>query len=205
MLEELLTITNRGDFFHNGSLNITHIEGSEDAITFFVDVSVDGEPDIHPRWQIACSGVREHALSLGYSDEMWLSDNHILLSSHTARTTSIYFHGKCENPASVTGALYERHWELASKWIPFHTFLNSLMQPTKLIAGGGGMLAEGPEPFILAYEEVMQSFGFSTSHLEPKPPRHWNGEEWVEDQSALLVLILQDFFIVAEKFEAKKV
>jgi hypothetical protein len=205
MLEELLAIANRGDFYHNGSLNITHIEGSEYALTFFVDVSVTDATDIHPRWQIICSGVREHSVSLGYSDEMWLSNNHVLLWTHTAPTTSLYFHGTCENAAAVTGALYERHWELARKWIPFHTFLNSLMEPTKLIAGGGGMLADGPEPFILAYEEVMQRFGFSTSHLEPKPPRHWNGEAWVEETAALSVLILEDFFIVAENFEAKKV
>lgn len=205
MLEELLAITNRGDFYLNGSLSITHIEWSELGITFFVDVSVSDAPDIHPRWQIICLGVREHSVSLGYSDQMWLSNNHVLLWSHTAPITSLYFHGTCENAAAVTGALYERHWELAGKWIPFHTFLNSLLGPTKLIAGGGGMLAEGPEPFILAYEEVLQRFGFSTSHLEPKLPTHWNGEAWVEETSALSVLILEDFFIVAEIFEAKKV
>ncbi len=205
MLEELLAITRHGDFAHNGSLNITQIEGSEYEITFFVEVILAGEVNFHPRWQVVCSGVREHSLSLGYSDEMWLSRDHVLLSTHTAPITSLYFHGAAENAAAVTGALYERHWELAGKWIPFDTFLNPIVRLTQLIAGGGGMLAEGPEPFILAYEQVMQTFGFTTSHLEPKPARHWNGEAWVEQQSPLFVLILEDFFIVAENFEAKKV
>ena len=128
-----------------------------------------------------------------------------MLWPHTASRTSIYFHGTCENAAAVTGALYERHWELAGRWIPFYTFLNSRIRLTELIAGGGGMLADGPEPFILAYEEVMQRFGFSTSHLEPKAPRYWNGETWTVEISPLSVLLLEDFFVIAESFVAKVV
>ena len=205
MLDELLAIARRADFENHASLNITRVEGSEYAITFFLDIDANGKLDVHSHWQITCSGVREHSLSLGYSEGIWLSSDHVLLWTHMARTTSLYFHGTCENAAAVSGALYERHWELAGKWIPFYTFLNSRMRLTQLIGGGAGMLADGPEPFILAYEEVLQRFGFATSHLEPKPARHWNGEAWVEEQSALSVLILEDFFIVAEAFSANKV
>lgn len=205
MLEELLAITNLVDFEDYGSLRLTHVEWSEDALTLFLNVSADEYPNVHPRWQVVCSGVREDCLSLGYSYDLQLSNDHVLLWPHVARRTSTSFYGKSENPSAVAGALYERHWGLAGKWIAFHRFLNPGVRLTELIAGGFGMLAEGPEPLILAYEEVMQQHGFSTSHLDPSKPVYWGGEGWLEEKAALSALVLDESYVVAEKFIAKAV
>ena len=205
MLEELLAITNLVDFEDYGSLRLANVEWSEGSLTLSLDVSADEYPDVHPRWQVACSGVREDCLSLGYSYDLQLSNDHVLLWPHVARRTSTSFYGRCENPSAVAGALYERHWELAGKWIPFHRFLNPGVRLTELIAGGFGMLAEGPEPLILAYEEVMQRHDFSTSHLDPGKPVYWGGEGWIEEKAALSVLVLDESYVVAENFMAKAV
>ena len=205
MLEELLAITDHSNFEDYQYLLVNHIEGSEYAITLHLDIIGGENPDIPSHWQVACSGVREHSLSMGYSSGLRLFADHVLLLPHTARKTSTYFHGKCDNPSAVVGALYERHWELANQWIPFHMFLNPRMHLMKLVSGNAGMLADGPEPFILAYEEVMGRYGFSTSHLEPAAPVHWDGEKWVEEKAKLSVLILDEDYIVAESFEAKAI
>jgi hypothetical protein len=71
---------------------------------------------------------------------------------------------------SVAGALCERHVDLVEDWIPFEKYLNAEVRLAELIAGSFGMLADGVEPLILAYEEVMQRYGFSTSQHESRPP-----------------------------------
>ncbi len=205
MLEDLLAITSGIDFEDYGSLLLTRTVWSKDGITLSIDISSDEDPDVHPRWQVLCSGVREDCLSLGYSGDLQLSDDHVLLWPHAARTSAISFYGKAENPSAVAGALYERHWELVGKWIPFHRFLNPGLPLTELISGGFGMLAEGPERLILAYEEVMQQHGFSTSHRDPTNPVYWRGEAWLEQKTALSVLILDESYVVAEEFIAEAV
>jgi hypothetical protein len=205
MLEELLAITNIADFESCGSLRLTRVEGSGATLILSLNVSADEYPDIHLRWRIVCSGVREDRLSLGNSHYFELSDDHVLLWPHASRRTLTSFYGRCENPSAVAGALYERHRELAGKWIPFDRFLNPGVRLTKLIDGGFGMLAEGPEPLILAYEDVMRRHGFSTSHHDSEKPRYWDGEEWVEEKAALSVLMLDESYIVAEEFVAEAV
>jgi hypothetical protein len=103
---------------------------------------------------------------------------------------------------SVVGALYERHVDLVENWIPFHKYINSEIRLNELIAGSFGMLADGPEPLILAYEEVMQHYSFSTSHLESRPPMYWNNETWIEENTSLSVIILDESYVIAEGFEA---
>ncbi|MGH9900392.1 MAG: hypothetical protein ACRD68_00980 [Pyrinomonadaceae bacterium] len=200
----MLAIADLVDFEDYGSLHLTRIDWEEGSITLWLNVSADECPDIHPRWQVVCPGVREECLSLGCSYDIQLSGDHVLLWPHAARRTSTSFYGKRDNPSAVIGALYERHCELAGKWIPFHRFLNADMRLTELIGGGFGMLAEGPEPLILAYEEVMQRYGFLTSHLDPRKPVYWDGQ-WIETTTALAVLILGESYVVAERFEAKSI
>ncbi len=205
MLDELLAVTNLVDFEDYGSLCLTRVEWSEDAVTLSLNVSADEYPDFHPRWRVVCSGVREDCLSLGYAYDLRLSGDHAVLWPHAARRTSTSFYGKCENPSAVAGALYERHRELAGGWIPFHRFLNPGVRLTELIAGGFGMLAEGPETLVLAYEEVMQQHSFLTSHHDPRKPVYWGGEGWVEEKATLSVLVLDESYVVAEKFAARAV
>ena len=205
MLEELLAITNLVDFENYGSLRLTGIEWSEDALILSLNVVADEYPEVHPNWQVVCSNVREDSLSLGYSYELQLFNDHVLLWPHSMRTSATSFYGKSENPSAVAGALYERHWELAGKWIPFHRFLNSGVRLTELIAGGFGTLAEGPETLILAYEEVLQQHGFSTSHSDPRNPVYWAGEGWLPEKAVLSALVLDESYVVAEHFVARAV
>jgi hypothetical protein len=65
MLEELLAITNLVDFEDYGSLRLISVEWSEDTLILSLKVSADEYPEVHPSWQVVCSGVRDDCLSLG--------------------------------------------------------------------------------------------------------------------------------------------
>ena len=170
MLENLLDITKEIDFADYGSLHLRSVEFDDDVLRLSFHITADEYPNVRPTWQVLCSGVKEDSLSLGNHSDFQLFDDHVLLWPHLSLRTSTSFYGKVENPLAVVGALYQRHREIVGEWIPFHRFLNSDIGLTELIAGGFGMLAEGPEPLILAYEEVMRAQGFSTSHLDPTKP-----------------------------------
>lgn len=75
-------------------------------------------------------------------------------------------------------------------WIPFQKYFNSDLRLSELIGGSFGMLADGPEPLVLAYEEVMQSYGIATSH-------HKSSEAL---DNSLSVLIFDQSYVIAESF-----
>ena len=200
MLENLLDIT-RVDFEDYGSLYLTAADLDGDVLRLTLDISADEHPEIPQNWEVLCSGIREHCLTFGMHNRLEFFDKHVLLWPHLERHISTSFYGQAENPLAVYGALYQRHHELAGDWLPFHRFLNSSMGLLELISGGYGMLAEGPAPLVLAYEEVMSAHGFSTAHREPATPAYGGGS-WLELETKAFVLILDDSYVVAEQFVA---
>ena len=205
MLENLLNVTNDIDFEDYGTLRLTAVESEEHTLRLSLHLTAEEYPNTHQYWQIVCSGVREESLSFGYQSDLQFFDDHVLLWPHRQPHRSTSFYGKVDNPQAVIGALYQRHKELVGEWIPFHRFLNSNMALPELIAGGFGMLADGPERLILAYEDVMQAYGFSTSHLDSRAPVYWRGNEWVRQNAPVFVLILDQSYVVAEQFTASPI
>jgi len=202
VLENLLDITKEIDFEDYGSLRLTAAESEGDTLRLSLHITGDEYPEIHRTWQVLCSNVKEDSLSLGVHYDLQLYDDHVLLWPHVARRTSTSFYGKAQNSLAVIGALCERHKELVGDWLPFHRFLNSNIGLSELISGGFGMLAEGPEPLVLAYEDVMRGHGFSTSHLDPTKPVYFGGNQGRDQERPAFVLILDDSYVVAEQFAA---
>lgn len=205
VLENLLDIAEGIDFEDYGSLRLTTVESYGDSLRLSLHITGDEHPDRHPSWQVLCSLVKEQSLSLGDHYDLQFFDDHVLLWPHLSRRTSTSFYGKAENPLAVVGALYQRHKELVGEWLPFHRFLNSNIQLSELISGGFGMLAEGPEPLVLAYEDVMRAHGFAASHLDPAKPVYGGGTELLGPNAGAFVLVLDDSYVVAEHFAASPV
>jgi hypothetical protein len=203
MLDDLFASAQLLEREEDGYFWLTKAEEDGGTITLSLDILSVQYPDIHPHWQVTCSGVREHSLSLGYADKFQLTDDHVLLWAHTKRKLSTYFSGACTDADAVIGALYQCHHELTDGWLPFHRFLNPNVDIMKLLTGGSGMFAEGAEPLLLAYEDVLRKFGFTVSHVDAGEPAFWNGETWLEQREKLSVLVIDKSYIVAETFIAK--
>ena len=99
-------------------------------------------------------------------------------------------------------SIWQVHHQLVGDWFPLSRFINCAHDFAGLVSGGHGKLAEGPEPLITAYQQVMQQHGFTTS-LTSRPPLYWNGEAWVEP-GELVVVVLGSSYVVARGVEAYK-
>ena len=84
------------------------------------------------------------------------------------------FNGETDDSLAVFGALYQRHLELVSNWLPFERFTNG--NSLEIIRGRYGMLADGPTPLVEAYAQVLESFKISNKVTEPKPAYYTNDE-----------------------------
>lgn len=166
-------------------------------------------------WSITCAGPRRWLLGSEDFEPVALAGEHPLLWEHTKDTCHLFFKGRSTDALALVGALYERHHESSDGRIPFPRFLNaSHLKLPVLLAGGHGLLADGPIPLMEAYAAVLSEHGVRSSMLEPRPPRRLEirggpdpdseTHTWLEEDRDLAVLTLGDSFVVAKSFAAAR-
>ena len=190
------------DFEDYGQFSIDRIEGSG-SVSLLCSVSIDEEEGFHNTWSIRCLGVRRSLLRTGSFIDISLESEHILLREYREQNCRLGFRGTVSDPDHVVGALYEKHIEIAEDWIPVSAYLMD-RKLGELVRGGFGVFAEGPESFILAYQETLERCGIETVVNGRRPNTEWNGSQFL-DFPTLKVLSLDDCYLVAEDFQARKV
>ena len=191
MPDELLKRLTALDFDDFGSLHVNSIERRESDLIIRLDVHADEEADIPSNVVVTCYTFRESNLAPGHYTELEFSQDHVLLWHYNQPYALLSFYGKTDNPLAIVGALFEAHTALVGSWIPFQKYLNTGLGLSTLIEGSHGLLADGPEPLIIAYEEVMHKHGISASYHESSRPL----------DEMYSVLIFDQAFVIGERFE----
>jgi hypothetical protein len=119
----------------------------------------------HPRrdqWlscTISCVSVAESHVMPDVVEYFDVATSHPLLLSYSEPAYFLHFNSA---PASVTaalGAMYLAHFAVIGKWRPFGYFLNQSMDMdmdiAALLEGGYGMLAQGPQSVMQAYQAAL--------------------------------------------------
>ena len=191
MSDKLLKRLTAIHFEDYGSIHVNSLERRGQDLIIRLEVTADEEADIPGDIVVTCYTFRESNLAPGRHSELELSQDHVLLWHYNQPYDLLSFYGKTNNPLTVVGALYEAHTALVGSWIPFEKYLNTALGLSKLIEGSHGLLAEGPEPLILAYEKVMHEYGISASYHTSSSPL----------DAPYSVLILDQAFVIGERFE----
>lgn len=170
----------------------------DEDLVISLDVIADEDPDLPQNVRITCESYCESKLAPRHYSSLYHYQDHVLLWDYNQPRVVASFYGKVKDPLAVTGALYERHVELVERWIPFSKYLNPCLSLSQLIGGSFGMLAEGPQPLILAYEEVMASYGVSISH-------HESNSIYPIYDDTLSVLIMDESYVIAKRFHTEAI
>jgi len=195
---------------HDDNSSMTWLDSYRDGRKLILRVGVrTGSDDVADQiWEIGTEYTREFSLvDFDFSD--WtFTDDHVLLWDHQEPFSQLNFAGPSSSHGEVLWALYERHRAVAGHWIPFERYMNGRFLRNRL-AGGSGVLADGPECLMREYADVL-----SRSDLEPyfpysPRPAHWWDEEdrqWVDPDERLSVLILGGTsYVVGRNFFANRV
>src|SRR5258705_8291122 len=187
MSEDLLSRISFVDYEDYGSLLVKRVEGHEGNLFVYLDVSVDEDADLPKSIRIGCKGYLESNLSPGAYVTLEPSQDHVLLWHYNQPQVLTTFHGKVSEPLLVVGALFEQHTDLVEDWIPFSKYFNTDLSLSELLGGTFGLLAEGPEQLIVAYEKVLNGYGVSVSH-------HKSSE--VQNENVAVMLFVWSYFIL---------
>lgn len=204
MLDTLIALTKTGEFEDSGGLRFISAHATSDGLRLEV-VLVPGDDGDEQQWRIKCSAVRDYRLHGEFADGVRVLSEHPLLLPFAEEATDLYFSSPASNPLATVGALWERHRELVASWLPFDRFLNVLPGGLSvLLAASSGKLASGPVSLMQAYAQVLTNNGVRSSTLQSRPPKYWDGEQWVVPSKALHALIFNTSYVVAERFEGEQ-
>jgi hypothetical protein len=199
MLERLLDIINSPDFEeYGGFLRLDSAEWHDDGVELKFTVSCEERTQ---RWRVSCEGVTLHRLVREAVEGFELTHNHPLLWPNTRLQRMLFFRGRSGSADRVIEGLAKIHVRLLSRWFPFGYFFNPNLLLEKLLQTGHGLLADGPDLVINAYEEVLQAHNLQTSGPPPRIPVLWNGSAWIECVPELAALVLGESFVVASRFD----
>ena len=202
MIDTLIALTETGEFQDCGGLRFLSVQQSPDGLQLELAL-IPGDGGDEQRWRIQCGGVHDYRINGESAENLQVVSKHPILLPFTEQAADLYFSGPAPTPLAITGALWERHRQLAGSWLPFEQFLNVLPKGLSvLLSASSGQLASGPVSLMQGYSEVLADYGVRTSMLQPRPPKVWDGIQWVDPSSRLQALILTTSYVVAERFDA---
>jgi hypothetical protein len=144
------------------------------------------------RWTLKCTGVKDHRVKLGWKAQPpGIYADHELLWEYQAPHATLYFNGRSDQWTHLLGELFRRHQGLSKGWYEFGTFLNRWQGLNQF---QNGLFAEGPDPFMRAYQQVLQQFGFETSIIAGT----------VAKDVSVQVMECDKSFVIAESFELEQ-
>jgi hypothetical protein len=193
VMDKLLEIIDTGEFEDTGIIRLIFVKEQGERLKLIFKVTPNvGEVHLQ-RWVVRCDNVIAHQIILGNAYDLALESDHVLLWEHQKPRVAIsFFTESVDNPLSVVGQLYRTHMDLVGECIPFNRYFNMPEKLDELIAGRYGLLSEGPEPLMQAYEMVLKENGFQTTNRIVVPNAH----------EGLSVLMFGDSYIVASGFDA---
>ncbi|GEM_PF-4298658 len=118
------------------------------------------DADAQADWRLEIDDCLEFAWRGGRGGPAWFSD-HALLAPYLDRRAWISIATPLPDPLRAWGAVAQAHgalargtWRHIGEWIPLGRFLRGSMMDQPF-----GILAEGPERFMRAYEAALQAIG----------------------------------------------
>jgi hypothetical protein len=175
------------------------------AVTIVMSIDGHQQGTEASRWSIRCDDPVEVRLDLVQpAGVLELLSEHPLLLRHNAPRSELFFSGKPESLAGVIGELVIAHEAVSQGWMAFREHLNRFLSVEALLGGGFGILAEGPEPLILAYTGVLARHRLAPAVIAARGPVRWRRGEWEELAAPYRVLMADSTYVIAARFTAKR-
>lgn len=147
---------------------ITKVELVDDRLdVYFAITFPDGRPE--EKWIVQGHGHKENCLSVGYSPQISIEDDHPLLWKFKDNTNcELYFNGKYQDPELLAAELYLIDIERFRRFEPFGPCLDR-KNILDVLKRPNGLLARGPKELLTTYGICLRKHNVDFSILEGRP------------------------------------
>lgn len=193
----------RGEDRH-AALLVTQVGGMPGELQAIIQIAqLDDEAGgLRPlrSYIVRALGVLDHrVVTLGTTvGDVSLSDDHPLLYEFVTAPTAVFFRGQPDDINATVLDIAQAHASTFGPWRHFPQYLNVEQSLYALLASGGGLLGQMPQPFADEVLKVCQRHGLETHTQvgQPYVKAHANPM----GQTEVLALLLGDSYFVAHAF-----
>ncbi|MEX2140877.1 MAG: hypothetical protein WD894_16555 [Pirellulales bacterium] len=123
-----------------------------DSYNVFFECDDWNDSDWRRRFELVFNDVPESTATPSASESLAAVADHPILWQHNEEHTAIFFSSTPANPMELMGLLYEVHERLFAGWRRMGEYLHA---DSTLLAGGHGLLAQGPRSVIAEYSKAI--------------------------------------------------
>ncbi len=181
-----------------------------------IDKATFDMPDIHlmlsvwvedgdqrgSEWEVTVYGVRSSRITDTFGELNIYGNEHTLVRLHCDLEQDLFFKGSCESVNRLVGELMREHKNVVGDWVAYERYMNSNMNIWRLLEGGYGFLARGPQFLMQVYANVLVKHGITPSFPPPTKSKWWDGEKYIADAGPLSALVIGSTYFVAAEISA---
>lgn len=203
-LQPLLDKLSTHEFEEYGWLALRAATWTANDLT--LDLIVRQQDRADEPWRLHCRDVRRSRIVNHGAERLSIETQHPVLLPHTENVAELYFSNRPPDPDTTVAQLVEAHRTFVGEWFDCFYFFNLLPgRPLRgLLDGGFGKLAEGPQPLIERYAEVLRRAGVAVSSPPSRAPTWWDGGRWVDEVKPCFAVIFGDSYVVSAYVTAEK-
>ncbi len=191
--------------YEDMELYIKKVDFYSDIFAFNIEIKADEtgyQASLGEEWIVNVTGQKENRISFDLAADINIKEDHPLLWKYIDIQCELYFRGFCAEPGKVFLDMYQKHYSLFRKYIPFETYLNS-NDFNSLFKTAGGLLARGPKKLLLKYAESLIAHGLDFSIIGERAPTYWDGNSFVPENRDLKVLFMSETstYVIGQSFD----
>lgn len=208
MLEQLIALTNRKDFWGGWHLKVEQAQFRNDRLTLILSTIKDDHPrpiDTLKWWHLECKGVLESA-DIGQlkvpNYKISLLKDHPLLWQYE-QSIHLFIKGKAQSFSELLGQLFLAHIETCGNWLDFNSLVSGLHWNLQQ-KGQADMLL--PHRLLKIYQPILEQHGLTLTV-----------ESFLNETADLNLLFIGNpnicpddyrfgqFYVIAKEFSAKNI
>lgn len=205
MLETFFDTINTQDFCETGFIEILSVKQRKEQghlnMALRLQMAILSEPGVEMTeyWRLDLKQVQANSISLGYSRQIHLLQEHCLLWCYQQPIKSVVIPNPLEEAEvnCLLGRWYCIHQERVGTWIPFSITKDQLLR-------GGDVIAQAPETLILDYQTILDEMEIDySSYVSALPKWYESTRGWVEEKKDFQVLTFDYSYVIAADISAK--
>lgn len=202
---ELLRVIDNDELEWDGGAIITCIDYYADDAKIELSILMNSSDENSQFWEIQLEGIRNETLKREWAEDIIVYDQHYLIKEQKDNNSELYIKKGATDSNKLLHDLYIHFLSKFESKIPFDKYLNKLGDIDFLLKMKNGLFANGPKFVLEEIDIVLKNNNCETYFFGETSPKRFVNNQWIDETSDLLALVIGGSYFVAENITFERV
>lgn len=203
--KELLNVIENDELEWDGGALITSIDYFADDAKIELSFLLDRSDEKKQLWEVQLEGIRNENIKREWVEDIVVYDQHYLIKEQKDMNSELYIKNGATDSNKLLRDLYVHFLSKFEYEIPFDKYLNKTVDIDFLLKMNNGLFAKGPKFILEEIDIILQNNKCDTYFFGETAPKRWVNNQWIDESSDLIALIIGGSYFVAEKISFERV